>query len=89
MSGLNKLDLMIYIAIIDYRLFFFFALLSLRLNFKKKLKARKVMPRAYYRFLPKRSKVIPPFSNAPNFLEISVPVSEIAFLTYLIMLLET
>ena len=50
MSGLNKLDLMIYIAIIDYRLFFFFALLSLRLNFKKKLKARKVMPRAYYRF---------------------------------------
>ena len=71
---------------------------NLRLNLKhtythththKPLRARKVTPRAYYRFLPKRSKVIPPFSNAPNFLEISVPVSEIAFLTYLIMLLET
>ena len=39
--------------------------------------------------MPKKSKWIPPFSRSPEFLRISVPVSEITFLTYLIKLLET
>ena len=46
------------------------------------------MPKAY-QILPKRAKKIFAFSRSPKFLEISVPVTEITFLTCLIKLLET
>ena len=71
---------MIYIAIIDHRL-----------SFKiKPFRARKVMPNVYHRFfLTDLSEFLPSQGLRFKFLQISVPVSEITFLTYLIKLLET
>ena len=80
---------MIYITIIDHRLFCFADTIKVSgWTFKiKPFRARKVMSKVYHRFC--LTDLIPPFSRSPELLQISVPVSEITFLIYLIKLLET
>ena len=47
------------------------------------------MPKAYYRFHLTNLGEFFPFQGLKNSVEISVPVSEVTFLTHLIKLLET